>query len=131
MNILTKSILQEGIWNQDDFIYVLKPFKNRSAAFSTSKEAAAKSPHVLIKFKEVTSSIHVPLKKRILDALQKDDGGRYLLTSWRKQQRRRQGIIDLNFPLFPFIRQIPKQIPSYVHLKKTGFFGGFFFLIFF
>ena len=76
-------ILQEGIWTQDDFTYVLKPIFGDGSSTKTS----AKHPHVLIKFKQVKNAIlpgeKLSLKKSIVKSFQKDDVGRYLLSSWR------------------------------------------------
>ena len=93
------NILQEGIWTQDDFTYVLKPIFG-----DESTETSAKHPHVLIKFKDLKNTIlpgeKISLKKSIVKSFQKDDVGRYLLSSWRKkrQQQQRQG---KKFNFFP------------------------------
>ena len=75
-------ILQEGIWTQDDLTYVLKPIFGDG-----STETSANHPHVLIKFKVVKNAIltgeKISLKKSILKSFQKNNVGRYLLSSWR------------------------------------------------
>ena len=76
------NILQEGIWTQDDFTYVLKPIFG-----DESTETSAKHPHVLIKFKDLKNTIlpgeKISLKKSIVKSFQKDDVGRYLLSFMR------------------------------------------------
>ena len=63
-------ILQEGIWTQDDLIYVLKPIFGDG-----STETSANHPHVLIKFKVVKNDIlmgeKISLKKSVVKSFQK------------------------------------------------------------
>ena len=78
--------LQEGIWTQNDLTYVLKPLFGDGSSSETSRN----HPHVLIKFKEVMknaslSGEKLSLKKSILKSFQKDEVGRYLLSSWRNK----------------------------------------------